>query len=108
MKPPSEGDPPDASCAIKDPDIDTAIKAAETAPLKSVVSHDAAAETGTTSIYDFWSPRQRALTLAVVSISQFLNPISQNIVLPGLKVSLVLLKCSVLLLQPSTTCCTRC
>lgn len=90
LKPPSEGDTPDASFAIEDSSVGAAPKlgsAANRAPLKSVVSHDAAEAAGTTSIYDFWTPRRRAITLAVVSISQFLNPISQNIVLPGLKVS---------------------
>ena len=84
-QPPSDGEPPDASCAIEE----SACNAASPAPLKDVVSHDAAAVAGTTSIYDFWTPRRRAMTLAVVSISQFLNPISQNIVLPGLKVRTV-------------------
>lgn len=40
----------------------------------------------TRSIYDLWSPRQCRTTLAVVSISQFLNPFASSIMVPSLKV----------------------
>jgi hypothetical protein len=79
---PTEGD---AIVAIEDA---TAAKSSENAdPRSGVAEHGSpATDTGTKSIYDFWSPKRRAITLAVVCISQFLNPISQNIILPGLKV----------------------
>jgi hypothetical protein len=38
------------------------------------------------SIYEVFSRRQRGLILAVVSVSQFLNPFSSSIILPSLKV----------------------
>ena len=91
LQPPSDSKSPgcDSSCVQNQNHHDAEDSASHTsspAPLKDVVSHDSAAAAGTTSIYDLWSPRQRAFTLAVVSICQFLSPISQNIVLPGLKV----------------------
>jgi len=42
--------------------------------------------TPTRSIYSLWSPRQRRIILAVVSVSQFLNPFSSSIMVPSLKV----------------------
>lgn len=41
---------------------------------------------GTKSIYQTWSRRKRAMILTVVSISQFLNPLSSSVILPSLKV----------------------
>lgn len=43
--------------------------------------------TPSTSIYQQWSRPRRALVLAVVSISQFLNPLSSSIILPSLQVT---------------------
>lgn len=42
--------------------------------------------TPTRSIYSLWSRRQRRIILAVVSVSQFLNPFSSSIMVPSLKV----------------------
>lgn len=41
---------------------------------------------GSTSIYQLWSRRKRATILAVVSVSQFLNPFNSSIILPSLTV----------------------
>lgn len=76
--------------AVVDVEDSTAAKVLPDSPthghLLDAALDSPAADVGTKSIYDFWSPRSRAVTLAVVCISQFLNPISQNIILPGLKV----------------------
>jgi hypothetical protein len=50
------------------------------------VKNEDASRQQLSSIYQVFNRRQRGLILAVVSVSQFLNPFSSSIILPSLKV----------------------